>query len=162
MPESYGFKTKWVFEDATPEAVYEGLYRLVDYPRWWPQFTKVDVIDQDTSDMTVHSVLPYDLTYRLIRKVADPVGRRLEGRVDGDIRGTIRWEIGTDKKGRCVVHFRQSVSTRKWYMNLLAPIARPIFIWNHSKTMDHGRVGLQAFLAGYALAKKEPGAYKFV
>jgi hypothetical protein len=31
-------------------------------------------------------------------------------------------------------------------MNLLEPIARPVFVWNHDRAMEAGRRGLESLL----------------
>ena len=158
MGARYRFRARWVF-DAPIDAVFECLYRLKDYPLWWPQFTHVTQHDEDEFDMTVRSFLPYDVKYRLRTTVADRDSGRLVAEVSGDIIGRISWQLTTNKNGRCVVQFSQQVSTSEWYMNLFAPLARVLFEWNHRRMMDRGRVAMRAFLSGYKLAKEEPGVY---
>jgi hypothetical protein len=38
------------------------------------------------------------------------------------------------------------VKTTEWWMNLLAPIARPLFAWNHDVVMRQGGEGLARLL----------------
>lgn len=159
MGESYHFRARWEF-DAPKEAVYEGLYEVIHYPRWWPQFTKVKRIDEDDFEMTVRSFFGYDLDYQLKTTKHDLEQGILQAKVEGDIHGSITWSIQSNKDGRCIVRFAQDVSTTEWYMNLLAPIVRWAFVWAHNRVMDRGRVGLRAFLAGYELAKTDPQALK--
>ncbi len=40
-------------------------------------------------------------------------------------------------------------------LNRLAPIVRPAYVANHAVMMAHGQAGLRAFLAGYALARRQ-------
>ena len=42
-------------------------------------------------------------------------------------------------------------TTRPW-MNLLAPVARPFFRWNHNVVMHQGGVGLAGLLGAQLLA----------
>jgi hypothetical protein len=39
----------------------------------------------------------------------------------------------------------QVVTTRRW-MNAIAPLARPVFAWNHHAVMNQGGVGLARVL----------------
>jgi hypothetical protein len=41
------------------------------------------------------------------------------------------------------------VKTTKLWMNLLAPIARPLFAWNHDQVMKAGYEGLKKRLNGH-------------
>jgi hypothetical protein len=142
---------------ASPADVYRALYDLVRYPTWWPQFREVQRIDRDHHRMVVRSFLPYQIAYLLTREVADPARGILEGRVDGDIEGRIRWDIKPTQSGS-VVHFVQKVETRSDLLNLLAPIARLAFEANHQIMMRDGFVGLKAYLAGISAKPQVPEA----
>ena len=42
--------------------------------------------------------------------------------------------------------YEWNVATTKPWMNLLAPVARPIFEWNHDWVMGHGGEGIAKLL----------------
>ena len=56
--------------------------------------------------------------------------------------GSVRssgWTL-TREDGGTLVRYNWDVRTTRWWMNLLAPIARPAFNWNHDQLMlDGGR-----------------------
>ena len=45
--------------------------------------------------------------------------------------------------------FDEEVVTTKRTLNVLAPVARPLFKLNHEFMMRHGEAGLRTFLAGH-------------
>jgi hypothetical protein len=55
----------------------------------------------------------------------------------GERAGTGRWTLTPDDGGTLVRH-NWDVRTTRWWMNLLAPIARPAFNWNHDQLMLDG------------------------
>jgi hypothetical protein len=48
--------------------------------------------------------------------------------------------------GVTTVRYKWRVETTRWWMNLLAPIARPVFRWNHDRLMRNGSMGLAGIL----------------
>ena len=69
----------------------------------------------------------------------------LDGRAFGELEGTGRWRLSAENGGTKVVYY-WDVQTTKWWMNLLAPLARPAFKWNHDQVMEDGRRGLGRLL----------------
>ena len=51
------------------------------------------------------------------------------------------------------VVYEWNVRTTKQWMNLLAPIARPVFAWNHDTVMGWGGEGLARRVGGRLLAQ---------
>ena len=51
--------------------------------------------------------------------------------------------------------YEWNVATTKPWMNLLAPIARPAFEWNHDWVMSHGGTGIAELLGCKLLAAAE-------
>jgi hypothetical protein len=69
----------------------------------------------------------------------------MEGQAQGELVGSGIWrlrQVGdvTD------VRYDWEVRTTKFWMNLLAPLARPIFAWNHEGVMQAGEDGLRRIL----------------
>jgi hypothetical protein len=110
-------------------------------------------LDEDHLWMRTRAVLPYDLSFMLVRRVADPRSGTLEAQLEGDLDGTIRWEIAPAGDGS-VITFIERVVTRKPLLERLAPVARIAFIANHALMMRHGQAGLRVYLAGYRLGER--------
>jgi hypothetical protein len=85
-------------------------------------------------------------------RVAKP--HLLEGQARGELAGTGRWRLFEEDGEAPVtaVVYEWNVSTTKPWMSLLAPIARPLFAWNHDWVMRNGGRGLADLLGCRLLA----------
>jgi len=54
-----------------------------------------------------------------------------------------------------VVRFDWKVDTTESWMNILAPVARPLFRWNHGTIMEWGGQGLGQRLGAELVASEE-------
>jgi hypothetical protein len=90
------------------------------------------------------SRLPYELAFdmRLVRARA-PV--ELIGIAHGELAGEGHWRLHRTATGT-VVRYEWQVSTTRRWMNLLGPLARPLFVWNHDAVMARGATGLARYL----------------
>jgi hypothetical protein len=96
------------------------------------------------------SKLPYNLEFRMeTTRVERP--HLLEGHASGELEGTGRWRLFEDDSSTAVIYEWNVHTTRPW-MNLLAPVARPIFAWNHDWVMRNGGTGLASLLGCELLA----------
>lgn len=154
MGARYRFGSRWELK-ASAADVYWALYDLPAYPTWWPQFIAVRSIDPRHHFMVVRSFLPYRIQYTLTREVADVARGVLQGHVDGDIVGRIRWDIVPSPSGS-VVYFAEKVETQSELLNMLAPIARLAFGANHEVMMRDGFIGLRAYLAARTVKVPAP------
>ena len=75
----------------------------------------------------------------------DAIHKRPEGRG--------LWRLSTDGS-ETIVRYDWSVETTKRWMNLLAPIARPLFEWNHNVVMSWGAKGLAERLGARVVEEK--------
>jgi hypothetical protein len=81
----------------------------------------------------------------------------LEGEAQGELAGVGRWRLFEedgavgDGPVTAVVYEWNVHTTRPW-MNLLSPIARPVFEWNHNWVMRNGGEGLAGLLGCRLLA----------
>ncbi len=142
----YNFVTLWRF-DAPLAAVWDFIYRSEEWPAWWRGVERVEVLEEgDESHVggvrryTWKSKLPYRLTFdmRLTRVEPHSV---IEGEAFGELTGRGLWTFNgagdtTD------VRYDWRVETTKPWMNLLAPLAKPLFKWNHDVVMAWGAEGL--------------------
>ena len=100
--------------------------------------------------MTWRSLLPYNLVFETeTTHVERP--RLLEGSVDGELAGVGRWRLYEDG-GVTAAVYEWNVRTTRLWMNLLAPIARPVFAWNHDWVMARGGEGMARLLGCRLLA----------
>jgi len=69
----------------------------------------------------------------------------IEGRAIGELQGTGRWQLSHDG-ALTTARYDWKVQTTKAWMNLVAPIARPLFSWNHDVVMARPFFGSDYFL----------------
>ena len=75
----------------------------------------------------------------------------LEGNATGELAGVGRWRF-FEENGVTAVVYEWNVSTTKWWMNVLAPVARPAFQSNHDYVMRNGGEGIAKLLGARLLA----------
>jgi hypothetical protein len=145
----YAFRSVWRL-NAKPDDLFEVLADLDSYPLWWPEVRHADRLDGCTWELTVRSLLPYDLEFCSIQTRRDHSAGILEARMRGDLEGFSRWTL-TTAAGSCTAVFEEKVTAHKRLLRRLALVARPAFTGNHRLMMRHGRAGLQTYLSGYAM-----------
>ncbi len=158
MPD-YEFLTTWCLE-APRERVWDAIWDSERWPDWWRGVVAARTISEgDQSGIgqvgryTWRSRLPYDLEFEMVTtEVARP--HLLEGAASGELAGVGRWRL-FEHQGEVpvtAVIYEWNVSTTKPWMNLLTPIARPLFAWNHDWVMRNGGEGLASLLGCRLLA----------
>jgi hypothetical protein len=65
----------------------------------------------------------------------------IEGKALGELAGKGLWQLSSEGDVTMARYDWQVETTKRW-MNLLTPIARPIFKWNHDVVMRWGAEGL--------------------
>ena len=146
----YALTTSWQF-DAPLEAVWAAVFDAEAWPQWWPGIERVEILERGDADgvgarqrYTCRSVLPYRLSFVSRVTRVEPL-RLLEGQVEGELEGSGCFRLER-RDGRVHVRYDWEVRiTRRW-MNLLAPVARPLFRWNHDALMHAGGTGLARYL----------------
>jgi uncharacterized protein YndB with AHSA1/START domain len=145
MP-AYNFVTIWRVK-APIERVWNEIYHSSEWPTWWKGVEGVaETRKGDEAGIgSVHrytwkSKLPYRLNFDMQTiRIEPPL--LLEGIATGELQGRGVWQLSTDD-GETVVRYDWSIDTTKRWMNMLAPIARPLFEWNHNVVMSWGAKGL--------------------
>ena len=100
--------------------------------------------------MVWRSVLPYRVEFQVkTTKVERPL--LLEGDAVGELQGVGRWRL-FEQDGATAVLYEWNVATTSSWMNLIAPVARPIFEWNHDWVMRRGGEGIARLLGCRLLA----------
>ncbi|HEX4964735.1 MAG TPA: SRPBCC family protein [Thermoanaerobaculia bacterium] len=142
----YAFVTRWSVQ-APIEAVWKLLSEPEEWPHWWPGVEKVELLEPGSESgagslrrFTWKSKLPYRLAFDMRTTRVDRP-HRLEGNAEGELQGTGIWQLTPDGDWTHVRYDWQVVTTKAW-MNLLTPLARPLFAWNHDVVMGWGAAGL--------------------
>lgn len=90
---------------------------------------------------TWRSVLPYTLEFDS-EVISIEKHNFIEARAFGELDGLGLWQFESNGDSTHV-RYDWKVSTTKQWMNLLAPVAKPIFRWNHDAIMGWGEKGLK-------------------
>jgi uncharacterized protein YndB with AHSA1/START domain len=152
----YRFLTTWLL-DAPRDRVYDAIYESERWPEWWHGVLEAEKLEEG-DDAGVgqlgryiwKSKLPYKLEFHArTTKVDRPY--LLEGTVEGELEGIGRWRL-FEQEGITAVLYEWRVATTRAWMNLLTPIARPIFSVNHDFVMRNGGEGLAKLLGARLLA----------
>jgi hypothetical protein len=142
----YRFRSVWRV-DATAEESFTALAALDDYPAWWPQVRAARPAGADAYELTVRSLLPYDLKFVTRQVRRDAAHGVLEAALTGDLDGYTRWTVYPGD-GFTRLLFEEEVVANRALLRRLAVVARPAFRANHTLMMHQGRRGLGAYLAG--------------
>ena len=142
----YAFLTAWRVA-APRNAVFEVIHASELWPEWWDGVESVVKVEDGDAEgrgslgrYVWRSAMRYRLAFEMrITHVDRP--RRMEGAAVGELTGTGSWRLYEDEDAT-VVLFEWRVHTTRWWMNALAPIARPAFKWNHDRLMHAGGRGL--------------------
>lgn len=148
----YCFVTVWLI-DAQLERVWDAIEDVDAWPMWWKGVLSVELLARGDEDgigsvrRTVwKSVLPYKLTFdsEVIRVERYSL---IEARAFGELEGNGVWRFEGHGGAQTRLRYDWTVRTTKGWMNMLAPIARPLFQWNHDTIMRWGETGLKGLLA---------------
>jgi len=86
------------------------------------------------------SRVPYELEVDFtVKEVDEP--RAMSGEASGVLTGEGHWRL-FEQNGVTAVTYEWNVRTTRTWMNLLAPVARPVFAYNHDVVMRWGGEGL--------------------
>jgi uncharacterized protein YndB with AHSA1/START domain len=147
----YEFVTTWNF-DAPVEQVWEHIKRSENWNEWWKGVLRVVELKTGDSDglgsirrSTWKSSLPYTLEFDSEIVRIEHL-KLIEARAFGELDGTGLWQFFPED-GKTRVQYDWRVKTTKPWMNYIAPIARPLFRWNHDVIMRWGEEGLRRRLA---------------
>ncbi|MGH2744280.1 MAG: SRPBCC family protein [Thermoleophilaceae bacterium] len=152
----YRFLTTWLLE-TTCAAAWEVLQDPLHWPDWWRGVVRVSELDGGDERrvgsryrVAWRSRVPYELEFDFtVRRLE--AGRWMAGDAAGDLEGTGCWRLFEDGGVTAVVYDWDVSSTKRW-MNMLGPVARPVFEYNHDVVMRWGGEGLARRLGARLLA----------
>ena len=144
--------------EAPREPVWDVLDDVMRWPEWWRGVVRVDELDPGGAnrvgsryEIEWRSRLPYPLAFEFTtERVERPL--MMEGRAEGELAGTGRWRL-FEEAGLTAVLYEWNVRSTKPWMNLIGPVARPVFAWNHDVVMRWGGEGLARRVGGRLLAR---------
>ncbi len=145
----YDFLTTWCL-DAPLERVWEAIYEVEDWPRWWRGVEVVRKLEHGDENglgsvyrHRWRSRLPYTIGFDMTTtRVERP--HVLEGHARGELEGFGRWRL-YEGEGTAVTYQWTVRTTRPW-MHALEPVGRPVFVWSHNVVMRWGGEGLARLL----------------
>jgi uncharacterized protein YndB with AHSA1/START domain len=142
----YTFLTTWLLE-ASRDRTWEVLQDAERWPEWWRGVESVRLLEPGDGArvgsryrIAWRSRVPYGLEFDFtVRRVEAP--RLMEGDARGELEGSGRWHL-FEQDGMTAVLYDWRVGTTRRWMNLVGPVARPIFEYNHDVVMRWGGEGL--------------------
>lgn len=152
QPSEFRIPTTWRFR-ARAETIYDLLSAPHDFVRWW---SDVYLRVEDAAPGDAHGVgrrlnlltkgrLPYRLRWQAeVLEAERP--RRMTIRARGDLDGRGEWRLVQDGDFVDVSYDWTVYATQPW-MVYLAPLLRPVFVWNHRWAMRRGFEGIVRELA---------------
>jgi Polyketide cyclase / dehydrase and lipid transport len=152
----YAFLTTWLLE-APRDRVWDAIYDQARWPEWWRGVEEVEEVRPgedgglgSVSRMVWKSLLPYRIEFQVTTtRVERP--RLLQADAVGELAGVGRWRL-LEEDGATAVLYEWNVATTKQWMNLVAPLGRPVFEWNHDWVMARGGEGIARLLGCRLLA----------
>ena len=150
----YAFLTTWIV-DAPREDVWRAIYEIERWPEWWRGVRRVEKLEEgDDAGIGAlyrhewRSVIPYPVRFETRITDIQPLDL-IEAVAQGELAGTGRWRFFGGPE--TAVTYEWNVRTTVPWMNLVAPIARPVFRWNHNVVMHQGGEGVAALLGAKLL-----------
>jgi carbon monoxide dehydrogenase subunit G len=146
----YHYVSTWQLQ-APIEQVWAALNDLEHLPSWYSGVQQArELAPGDAQGVgrrvryVIKGRLPLRLAFEATTTRAVPP-RDQELRAEGELAGTGRWSLGQHGEVTTVRYAWDVRTTRPW-MNLLAPLARPLFAWNSRGVMLQAGEGLARFL----------------
>jgi len=142
----YQFQSEWVLTAAVGR-VFDLACHPEDFSTWWPSVEASQLLEEGDADgvgtraaYTLRSPLLYSMTFVTTTVEVDRPSR-IHALVRGDLVGTGTYLLEGDEQ-RTRVRFVWNVSTTRTWMNMFAPLARPLFVWAHKHVMRKGAVAM--------------------
>lgn len=149
---NYNFTSVWHINSPLAQAE-AAIQDVANWPRWWPSLTTVNIQKETTSligseaNLSWRAALGYMLQLQITITERKP-GSKLAFTSEGDLTGGGEWLfVGKGSQTAMTINWR--VSTTKPWMNLLAPLLKPVFIASHHKVMRDGEKGLNELYTGH-------------
>lgn len=146
----YKFVDHWYIK-APREEVFRYVADARTYPQWWPVYPKVEVLREVASGqiggkarLVVKSALGYTLQLEAETVAIDPP-HSIKTIATGQLAGTGEWEFLQEGDTTHAI-FTWIVESTHPLLNVLEPIAKPLFAWSHDDASRKGHLGLKKLL----------------
>jgi hypothetical protein len=146
--KSYSFKSTWRIQ-APEQLVEKSIDDIERWPVWWTDLESVAVLHFDEAiignqvGMQWRARGGYRLKLEL--QITNHDARKITFNSKGDLVGQGICNFAVHNS-LTIVEILWNVKTTKLWMNLLAPVLRPVFISNHASLMRQGETGLNRYL----------------
>lgn len=146
----YQFIDHW-YINAPIEQVFRHVADASSYPRWWPVYPQVEVLKTGDANgiggctrLVVKSALGYTLNLEVTTVEAN-APTYLKTVTRGQLEGTGVWQF--EQQGPTThATWTWIVNSNHPLLNLLEPIAKPLFRWSHNDASAKGHRGLKHLL----------------
>jgi carbon monoxide dehydrogenase subunit G len=146
----YHYVSTWRLQ-APIEQVWAAISDLEHLPAWYTGIQEVQILapgDAQGVGARVRYVIKGRLPLRLafeatVTRAVPP--QESELRAEGELSGSGRWSLEQHDEVTTARYTWDVRTTRSW-MNLVAPVARPLFTWNSKGVMLGAGAGLARFL----------------
>jgi len=153
----YEFLTTWLLR-APRAVVWDAIQDTGAWPLWWRGVESVEELEDGDGQrvgsryrIRWRSFVPYSVRFEFeVERVERPV--LMSGRAVGDLEGSGTWRL-FEQDGVTAVTYDWRVATTKPWMTAVAPLARPVFEWNHDWVMARGGEGLARRLGCELIAR---------
>ncbi|MBX7110002.1 MAG: SRPBCC family protein [Chitinophagales bacterium] len=143
----YTFVTVWKLKHTSLAEAWNTIKAVEEWPQWWKGVISVTTIKEGDADcigkvsrFIFKSVLPYRLVFQL-ELIRLQHHHFMIGQASGELEGTGTWTFDMDQDV-VRIQYNWNVKTTRAWMNVLAPILKPAFKWNHDVVMRRGWKGL--------------------
>lgn len=151
MAGFYDFHDEWLIKAALSQS-WQAVSNPSEWQSWWPGLIGLSIIKQDQNligsiaQLTWSSRLGYKLNHTITITDFKP-SELIKFTSVGDLEGYGSWRFSESNVNTQMTIDWHVITTKKW-MNLLAPILRPVFRKNHTTLMKSGEAGLNKYLTG--------------
>jgi len=151
----YRFLTTWLL-GAPLADTWRAVQDCERWPDWWRGIEQAEVIARGAAGTGLRvrcawrSVVPYTVRFETETVRVQPP-HVIEVTARGELEGRGVWRLFGSDEATCVT-YDWDVETTKAWMNAAAPLARPLFAWNHHWIMRRGGEGLARLLDARLLA----------
>jgi len=152
----YEYLTTWLL-DAPREEVWDAVWDSDAWPTWWRGVVAASEVDPGTpcgvgrrGRYAWRSRIPHSVRFEILAtEVERP--HLIAGEASGELEGIGRWRLYEHDGATAVLHQWDVRTTKRW-TNAIAPLAGPLFRWNHDQIMRWGGEGIARHLGCRLLA----------
>ncbi|MBK9730986.1 MAG: polyketide cyclase [Chitinophagaceae bacterium] len=145
--KEYSYITVWKLKNTSLDEVWKTIKAVDDWPNWWKGVVRVQTIKEGEangigkiSELTFKSFLPYTLSFQS-ELLQLKFHECMIGKATGELEGSGVWNFRMENE-TIRIQYEWNVKTTLTWMNVFAPLLRPVFKWNHDLIMQWGLEGL--------------------